>query len=70
MASAHLGDTAIVLWVEAVVGVFLVSQPNKPHQTVTNQQRSVFRLHQMHEMQPIVTDECSVCPSVCLSQMH
>jgi len=26
-----------------------------------------FWLHQMHEMQTIVTDDCGVCPSVCLS---
>jgi len=26
---------------------------------------AIFRLHQMHEMQTIVTDECGVCLSVC-----
>jgi len=27
----------------------------------------IIRLHRMHEMQPIVTDVCGICPSVCLS---
>jgi len=28
-------------------------------------ERLIFRLRRMHEMQAIVTDVCSVCPSVC-----
>jgi len=29
--------------------------------------RVPFRLHRMHEMQSILTDDCGVCQSVCLS---
>jgi len=29
---------------------------------------SVLRLHRMHEMQTVVTDDSGVCQSVCLSR--
>jgi len=31
---------------------------------------SLFRLHRMHEMQTIVTDDRVVCPPVCQSVYH
>jgi len=50
------------------LGVLGEGQRASSHQLAAQCFSFVYRLHQMHEMQTIVTDVRSVCPSVCLSR--